>query len=352
MFKKKKHSLMIFSQFLIVISAIFLTSCERTSLSPVEIKIDDTFASVSQHSAVTTSATHTVSGNETLFDIANKYNIDPMNLAKINGISSPYAVKKGHVLKLPDEGNAAPMDDTGKEIPTFDDDSSLKHEKKKDELDEEFEDVILGKDEAGSEKSKETKSKEGGTSFNYQAATLSSPKITETAVGKPIREKSKKDHGKDSEKNEDEESPKPIEKLQEAFKAVDQDKEKSSSKMRMPVDGKIISKFGDIKDGISNDGINIKASVGTKVRCAGDGVVIYVGSKLEEYGNIVIVQHKNGLITSYAHLKDIFVKNGASVSSGDLIGTVGKTGDVTESQLYFEVMKDKRPVDPSKYIEK
>jgi murein DD-endopeptidase MepM/ murein hydrolase activator NlpD len=124
-------------------------------------------------------------------------------------------------------------------------------------------------------------------------------------------------------------------------------------KMIYPLKGEVISKFGDIKDGFTNDGMNIKAPRGTKVKSAGKGTVIYVGNKLEEdYGNIVIIQHDNGLITSYAHLNDISVKKDAKVQVGDVIGSVGKTGDVTEPQLYFEIMKDKKPVNPSKYLSK
>jgi murein DD-endopeptidase MepM/ murein hydrolase activator NlpD len=120
--------------------------------------------------------------------------------------------------------------------------------------------------------------------------------------------------------------------------------------MISPVNGKIISRFGDIKDGIANDGINIKAALGTPVKAAASGDVIYAGNdKLPEFGNTVVIQHPNSLITSYAHLDKIKAKSGTAVNAGNVIGTVGKTGDVTESQLHFEVLKDKNPVNPEKY---
>jgi murein DD-endopeptidase MepM/ murein hydrolase activator NlpD len=72
---------------------------------------------------------------------------------------------------------------------------------------------------------------------------------------------------------------------------------------------------------------------------------------LEEFGNTVIVKHDNDIITSYAHLRDINVKNGAAVHRGDVIGSVGKTGDVTEPQLHFEILKNKMPINPSKYLD-
>ncbi|MDR3151744.1 MAG: M23 family metallopeptidase, partial [Holosporaceae bacterium] len=120
-----------------------------------------------------------------------------------------------------------------------------------------------------------------------------------------------------------------------------------------PVKGKIISNFGDVVDGSPNDGINIKPSGDAKVRAADTGTVIYSGNKLEEeFGNVVIVQHDNGLITSYAHLSNAAVKDGDIVAAGDIIGQAGKSGNVSEQQLHFEVMKDKKPVNPLKFLKK
>jgi murein DD-endopeptidase MepM/ murein hydrolase activator NlpD len=190
--------------------------------------------------------------------------------------------------------------------------------KEMDELDDEFAGVMNTKGKASvspvAEKGAATAGKGGATGFNAQEELLSSPKVTKTAVGAP--------------------KAKPI----------------VPGKMAYPVKGKIISGFGDVKEGISNDGINIKAKLGTPVKAAANGDVIYAGNKLEEFGNTVIVQHDNDLITSYAHLKDMKVKNGAAVKTGDVIGSVGKTGDVTTPQLHFEVLKNKTPVDPAKYL--
>jgi murein DD-endopeptidase MepM/ murein hydrolase activator NlpD len=325
----------------------------------VEIKIDDGagFSQFGQYSS--SLSTYTVLQNETLFDIAYKYNIDPINLAKINGINSPYKVRTGQVLKLPGEqplsgenatGNytAADMDAGSKEIPSYQDEAAEKNKHKLDkELTEEFKEVILDKKTSAEakkhEKSKDKNINEKGMTFNEQAEVLSKPKVTETAIGTPTKRSEIKEslpvkkHSKSTENAETKPAPSPI----------------KSSEMIKPVDGEVVSRFGDIRDGVSNDGINIKATQGTKVKAAADGTVIYAGNKLdEEYGNVVIVQHSNGLITSYAHLNDIGVKKDAHVRAGEAIGTVGKTGDVTEPQLYFEVMKDKKPVNPSKYLKK
>ncbi|MDR2158163.1 MAG: M23 family metallopeptidase [Holosporaceae bacterium] len=314
------------------IAVTLIAGCERNGLSPIEIKIDEDMGYTSVGD-VALAATHTVSDGETLFDIAYKYNVDPMNLAKINGVRSPYNVRSGQTLRLPTENfpeTAAEAIYSENKLSQYN--QPLKEEKpQKNELEEEFAEVIATKSKESPTKKAASKTlPTKGNSFNEQESILSSPKVTKTAVGKSVE-------------NPKDNIPKTPEKKSPTVAA---------GKMIYPTKGSVISGFGDIKDGISNDGINIKAPLGAPVKAASSGEVIYAGNKLEEFGNTIIVQHDNGLITSYAHLKDIKVKNGAKINAGDIVGSVGKTGDVTEPQLHFEVLKNKTPVDPAKYLSK
>ena len=93
-------------------------------------------------------------------------------------------------------------------------------------------------------------------------------------------------------------------------------------------------------------GINIAAPEGTPVRAAENGTVIYVGSGVEGYGNLVLIRHANGYVTAYANLKDMSVAKGTVVNRGDTIGAAGKTGSVSKAQLHFELRKGATPVDP------
>jgi murein DD-endopeptidase MepM/ murein hydrolase activator NlpD len=68
------------------------------------------------------------------------------------------------------------------------------------------------------------------------------------------------------------------------------------------------------------------------------------------FGNYVIIQHKHGFYTRYAHLQKVKVVNGASVSQGDVIGFVGNTGISTGPHLHYEVHIGSDVVDPAKYI--
>jgi murein DD-endopeptidase MepM/ murein hydrolase activator NlpD len=103
-----------------------------------------------------------------------------------------------------------------------------------------------------------------------------------------------------------------------------------------PVRGSVIARFGP-RGAEFNNGINISASSGTAVRAAAAGTVLYAGSEVKDFGNVVLIQHDNGFITSYGHLSRILVKNKDVIQQNQQIGEVGSTGAVTEPQLYFEI---------------
>ena len=113
-----------------------------------------------------------------------------------------------------------------------------------------------------------------------------------------------------------------------------------------PVSGHVIATFGSYGNGQKNDGINIAAQFGTPVHVAADGVVTYAGNELKGYGNLILVKHAGGYVTTYAHVGTIGVQAGQHVARGDVIATVGQTGDVDSPQLHFEIRHDMLPVDP------
>ncbi|GHU14884.1 hypothetical protein FACS189449_12140 [Alphaproteobacteria bacterium] len=302
-----------------------LSACERSGLSPVELKIDNNNAPVSSTAVDTSSSpTHRVREGETLYDIAYRYNVDPMNLAKINGIKAPYRVRKGQLLYLPKDGQVSDTSESAvvvtedKSVRSYEEDENIESKntgctesKKKDRLDEELAGVL----DDTTPPPPSTPTVAADAPSKQTAEELSKPKVVEDASGVPKKE-----------------TP-------------------ADGKLVWPVKGKVISEFGDITDGVSNDGINIRAKKGTDVKAASAGVVIYAGNKYEEeFGNIIAIKHSNGLVTSYAHLKDVKVKEEDSINAGDVIGTVGDSGDVSEPQLHFEVMKNKNPVNPRKFL--
>ena len=115
-----------------------------------------------------------------------------------------------------------------------------------------------------------------------------------------------------------------------------------ADKFRWPVSGRVITDFANSK----GTGINIEAPEGAAIRAAENGQVIYVGSGVEGYGNLVLIRHPNGYVSAYAHLKDTAVNKGDVVNRGDNIGSAGMTGSVSRPQLHFELRKGATPVDP------
>jgi murein DD-endopeptidase MepM/ murein hydrolase activator NlpD len=85
------------------------------------------------------------------------------------------------------------------------------------------------------------------------------------------------------------------------------------------------------------------------VKVAAPGQVLFAGDQ-KGYGLIVIVEHANGLITLYAHNRDLRVKTGQKVREGQVVATVGDSGRTSGPHLHFEVRKDGVPVDPLEYL--
>lgn len=123
------------------------------------------------------------------------------------------------------------------------------------------------------------------------------------------------------------------------------------SQMRWPVRGRILTSFGQ-RDGTTiNDGIDIMVPEGTTVKAAENGVVIYAGDGLKEFGQTVLVRHDNGLVTVYGHNSQILVQRGQKVRRGEDIAKSGMSGNAKSPKLHFEVRKDSAPVNPAKYLE-
>jgi murein DD-endopeptidase MepM/ murein hydrolase activator NlpD len=119
-----------------------------------------------------------------------------------------------------------------------------------------------------------------------------------------------------------------------------------SEKFVWPVRGPLLANFGQKDGGQQNDGINIAADRGIKIRAADGGKVVYVGNEVKGFGNLVLIRHDAQWLTAYAHTDKILVRKGDTVDQNDVIATVGQTGSVTRPQVHFEVRYRGKPVDP------
>ena len=112
-----------------------------------------------------------------------------------------------------------------------------------------------------------------------------------------------------------------------------------------PSEGKVIATFDEGK----NKGVDIAGKAGQQVVAAGAGKVMYAGSGIRGYGNLVIVKHSNSLLSAYAHNRSIVVKEGQSVTKGQMIAEMGDS-DTDSVKLHFEIRQQGKPVDPSRFL--
>ena len=103
------------------------------------------------------------------------------------------------------------------------------------------------------------------------------------------------------------------------------------------------------RTGKFHEGMDFTTPVGTPVNATGDGVVETIEMKQWGYGNNIVINHGYGYKTRYAHLSKFKVKQGQKIKRGQIIGLVGNTGKSTGPHLHYEVIKNKKPVNPANY---
>lgn len=129
-----------------------------------------------------------------------------------------------------------------------------------------------------------------------------------------------------------------------------------SLQQSLPIDGVVSSNFGIRRHPIYNDyrfhsGIDIAAEVGTNIHPFRGGKVIFSGEQ-KGYGNIVIIDHGNGLISKYAHNWINLVRKGDEVDINTVIAQVGYSGNCTGPHLHFEIVDNGGVVDPKRFLAK
>ncbi|HFD92563.1 MAG TPA: LysM peptidoglycan-binding domain-containing protein [Gammaproteobacteria bacterium] len=118
---------------------------------------------------------------------------------------------------------------------------------------------------------------------------------------------------------------------------------------RWPARGRLVGRFvaGDTR----RKGIDIAGRAGDPVRAAADGRVVYSGSGIPRYGNLLIVKHNARYLSAYAHNRRLLVKEGEVVKAGQAIAEMGRTGTgIEQVMLHFEIRADGVPVDPLRYL--
>lgn len=264
---------------------------------------------------------HTMAPGDSLYKIARQYNVKTAELQRVNGITDPRRIKPGLVLKVPGSATASRTEPprsvaeapTAPVTPNPADDPPAKINSTTQPT------IINGEKRVAALPS-------AGVTDATPAAAPSSAAAPATETKAPTA--------------------KPVQVVTVS------PNDGAGQRLRWPVKGKVISGFGQRPDGTHNDGINLAVPLGTEVHAAEDGVVAYAGSELKGYGNLVLVRHDNGWVTAYAHTDEMLVKRGDKVTRGQIIAKAGKSGQVEQPQLHFELRQGAKPVDPIPFLEK
>lgn len=245
---------------------------------------------------------HEVREGDTVTSIAQLYEVSPSQLVKLNNLQPPYDLMPRMPLRLPPPSVSYALPQAGKPATA---------------------------QEAGFSNAEEIVQSARVEPVERQGIEQSQANKTVTPQNKPqVQEAS----------------------IQRAKLPEHTPKMSGNGRFMRPVDGDVISTYGPKADGLHNDGINIRAVKGSPVRAAENGIVVYTGDDLAGYGNLVLVRHENKMMTAYAHLNKTLVTRGAKVTRGQSIGTVGSSGQVDSPQLHFEVRRGSEALDPLKYL--
>ncbi len=124
----------------------------------------------------------------------------------------------------------------------------------------------------------------------------------------------------------------------------------SKAPLRWPLAKPTLTSLFGKRWGRDHEGIDMKAPIGTPVLAAADGEVLYAGDRVRGYGNMVVLQHADDILTVYAHNSLLLVHAGDRVTVGQEISRVGDTGHATGPHLHFEVRRKQEPQDPLQFL--
>jgi murein DD-endopeptidase MepM/ murein hydrolase activator NlpD len=258
--------------------------------------------------------THQVVAGETLYRIARSVGITPAALAEMNGISVSTPLAVGQVLVVPAPTSQAPAEP-----------------------------------ERGAAESDTPSVVPPELAAAFEAAGKP-PSSGETSGARPSVERAAPPAGRDGGRPGRIESSvlAALPPATPVAKAPVASVRRSSGPLSWPLRGVLYARFGR-KGRSPHDGIDLAAPAGTPVRTAAEGSVLFAGPQ-QGYGLLVIVEHAHGLVTVYAHNRDLRVRTGQQIRDGQVIATVGESGKTSGPHLHFEVRQDGAPVDPLDFL--
>lgn len=253
----------------------------------------------SQRDKPSSAKTYQVKRGDTLYSIAWRYGKDYRTLAKINGIGKSYRIYSGQVIHLEPQSTS----------------------------------TIKPKLSRYNAKVKKAEA-DGVLVPVNQNSRFDDPSENDNPLNKAV-------------KSETVSVSKPAEVKPRAVSVKKQNAGKIAWKW--PAKGRVLSGFSS--KGSRNRGVNIAGKRGDPVYAAASGKVVYAGSGLLGYGQLIIINHNQEYLSAYAHNSRILVTENDNVNVGDKVAEIGRSG-TTRNMLHFEIRKDGKPVNPLKFLPK
>ncbi|MCC5902470.1 MAG: peptidoglycan DD-metalloendopeptidase family protein [Halomonas sp.] len=330
--------------------------------------------------AVDSSPQYTVKAGDTLYGIAWQHNLDYRQLAALNNISAPYQIYPGQTIALREgagggstqaasEASSRPASGvvaTGLKPPAtavasndqeldwlLPDESAIERNQR---LTAERS-ALEAAQQVAESTSTET-SPRSATSDEVTTAQASEQASSSAREPEPVREPEPAAEPEPAREPEPVREPEPA--AQEPAPAASQPSQSAQAdrssrtftpvdevNWRWPTDGNVAGEFG--QGGSITAGIDIAGQKGQPVRAAGPGIIVYAGSGVRGYGNLILLKHNDQYLSAYAHNDSLNVKENDVVEAGEVIATMGDS-DADSVKLHFEVRRDGQPQNPLNYL--
>ncbi len=280
-----------------VLAAVLHACASSTAKAPIDSRNNQKQGSSKTYSGSQKTAPapggsdyHVVQAGDTLYSIAWRYGLSYRDLASINGIRSPYTIYKGQRLHVKPGSQQQAAKTVALQQPAA-----------------------------------------------VKAAPVAAPAAT-APVSKPAPPKTASPAATTTtQKAATAAAPAPTGKKAPSY----------DGKWVWPTRGRVLTPFQP--SGTGKRGIDIGGHEDQPVKAAANGKVVYAGSGLVGYGRLIIVKHSENLLSAYGHNSKLLVAEGEYVSAGQMIAKMGSSG-TSRNELYFEIRKDGKPVDPLKYL--
>jgi lipoprotein NlpD len=333
----KKHAITL----LLLLSLMLLSACGTRRPAPVEDRGSwKQRPTTTSRSEAYRSSSYTVMRGDTLYSISFRYNLDWRELARWNQIRSPYLIHPGDRLRL----TAPPQVASTNQRPRSNTNSTIQSRPSSAASTGSASGRSPPSNSAGSRPSTGSMASSSASSRPpaSQPATTKKPKPSDSAratppSSKPITKTSPRSSGSSTATSPAKAPPKAA------------TKNSNGVKWRWPANGPVLRSFKANSTG--REGLDIKGDLGEVVRAAADGTVVYSGTGLIGYGELIIIKHNERLLSAYGYNRKRLVKEGEKVTAGQAISEMGQnsSGQVV---LHFEIRLEGKTQNPRTYLPK